>query len=292
MRILVTGASGFIGGQLVPALVERGHEVVCAVRNPAAHDAPTGATVVDVDLDQPIPRDLPAVDAVIHLAQANVGFPDGATELFRVNTVSTQELLDYARRVGIEHFFYASSGSVYGFGDRPFRETDPVVPHDFYAVTKIAAEQLIAAYGGYFSTTVFRFFAPYGPGQSGRLIPGVVDRVREGKPVTLNDGGRPRMNPLYIDNAVGAIVAALELDGQNVVNAGGDDIVDIRELAVLAGEALGRDPVFEEGDGGVAGDLIGDTGLFRERFGSGGFLAIAEGIRRVVAAGDPIETHG
>jgi nucleoside-diphosphate-sugar epimerase len=266
-------------------MVDAGHDLVCAVRNPDAYAAPAGAAVLDLDLASPLPDTLPEVDAVVHLAQANVRFPDGATELFRVNTAATQELLDHARRVGAERFVYASTGSVYGFGDRPFNETDPVVQHDFYAVTKIAGEHLVGAYGEYLNTVVLRLFAPYGPGQNGRLIPGVIGRVREGRPVTLNDGGRPRMNPLYVDDVVRAFTGALELEGHHVLNVAGDEVVGIGDLAELAAQAVGRSPVLEDGTNAASGDLIGDTTRLHQVLDLRPLVSLEDGVRQTAQEG-------
>ena len=72
------------------------------------------------------------------------------------------------------------------------------------------------------------------------MIPGIIGRVRAGSAVSLNEGGRPRMNPIYIDDAVAAILAALEVDGHKIVNVAGDEIVTIREIAEAAGPRGGR----------------------------------------------------
>ena len=283
MRVLLTGASGFVGGYLAPALVAAGHDVHALVRHTGAYDAPEGVTPVEADLGELDPDALPSVDAVAHFAQANVPFPDEAGTLYAVNTASTLVLLEHARTCGAQRFLYASSASVYGFGDRPFTEADPVSAHDFYATTKINSEQLVATYGGFFGTAVVRLVAPYGPGQTGRMIPGVIGRVRDGRPVTLNGGGRPRMNPIYVEDVVRAAVAALELDGNHVVNVAGEEVVGIDRIAELAGEALGREPVFEPGDTDAPGDVVADTSRFNELFDLPDRVGMAEGIRRMVS---------
>jgi nucleoside-diphosphate-sugar epimerase len=284
MKVLVTGASGFVGGYLVPALAGTGHEVFALVREPASYSAPAGVRPVVADLSVPLDlASLPQVDAVAHFAQSNVPFPDEAATLYRVNTSSTLDLLEHARRCRAQRFLYASSASVYGFGERPFTEDDPLSGRDLYAVTKMNSEQLVSAYGGFFATAVFRLVAPYGPGQTGRMIPGVIGRVRDGRPVTLNGGGRPRMNPIYVDDAVRAVVAALDLDGNHVLNVAGDEVVGIDDIAERAGEALGREPIFEEGEPGSPGDVVADTERFHELIGLGELVSIREGIRSMVA---------
>jgi nucleoside-diphosphate-sugar epimerase len=286
MRVLVTGASGFIGARLVPALAQAGHDVLALVRDVSR--APADATPIEVDLVTECYKDweLPAADAVVHLAQANVPFPEGARELYRVNTVATQELLEYARTVGAERFVYASSGSIYGLGEGAVSEDDSRRATDFYSVTKRNAEQLVEAYRAHFSTAILRPFAPYGPTQQGRLIPSLIRRVREGEPVTLNEGGRPRLTPIFVDDAVRVFAAALELGGHHVLNVAGDEAVGIDDLAGLIGEIVGRRPRFEPGPG-AAGDLLADNGRMHEVLAPGPLVPLAEGLRATALAGAP-----
>jgi nucleoside-diphosphate-sugar epimerase len=283
VRVLVTGAAGFLGSRLVPALAAAGHEVYALDRD-AGRVADLPAAAVEHDLTTaPGLGALPEVDAVVHLAQANVAFPEGAGDLLRVNTVSTLDLLDHCRRVGAERFLYASTGSVYGPGEAPFRETDPLAGTDLYAVTKIAGEKLVGCYRDFLDTAVLRLFAPYGPGQEGRMIPRLVARVANGEPITLSAGGRPRMNPIYVDDAIRLLVEAVDREGHHVLNVAGDETVSIRELAELIGETLDREPVFEEGSA-ASGDLVADTTRMHELFSLRPLTPLRDGLRRLAQA--------
>jgi nucleoside-diphosphate-sugar epimerase len=287
VRIVLTGASGFIGSFLGPALAEDGHEVLALARRPESVGARDGVTPIECDLTRPLELDLGSVDAIVHLAQANVQLPEGARELFAVNTYGTHELLDWGRRYAVARFVFASSGSVYGLGEGIVNEDTPRRANDLYAVTKRAAEQLVESYAAeYASTSILRPFAPYGPNQQGRLIPGLIRRVRVGEPVTLTDGGRPRITPMFVDDTVRAFAAALDLDGHHVVNVAGDEVVSIAELAIAIGEALGTAPVFEERSG-AAGDLIADNARMHELLGLGALVPLAEGIPATALAAAP-----
>jgi nucleoside-diphosphate-sugar epimerase len=131
---------------------------------------------------------------------------------------------------------------------------------------------------------VLRLVAPYGPGQNGRLLPALVGRVRDGRPVTLNEGGRPRMNPIYVDDVVSVIVRALESDDHLLLNVAGDGAWSIGDLAELIGEAVGVPPVFEEGEGGAAGDLVAVNDRMKRELELDYLVPLGEGIQRTVDA--------
>jgi UDP-glucose 4-epimerase len=284
VRVLITGASGLIGSRLVARLAERGDEVVALVRDPASAPREAHRTVVH-DLARPLEAGIvPATDAIAHLAHhPRVAVPEHATSLYRLNTMSTQELLDAGRRAGVRRFLYASSGAVFGFSSAPLRETDSRRGRDLYALSKLHAEHLVEIYADYLEPVIVRPFFPYGVGQSGRLISNLIDRVRDGRPVVLREGGRPRCNPIYVEDAVRAFVAALDGPAPNAVNVAGDEVVSIGELAAAIGRAVGVEPVFAEEPGEVGHDWVADNARMRELLGPGELVALDDGLRRTVA---------
>ena len=289
MRVLVTGATGFVASHLIPELVTRGDLVFALGHDPARLDnlgALSGVETVVADLrSRDVQAFLPAaIDAVVHLAQANVAFPGGAADLWEVNAGSTARLLEWARQAGAHSFVLASTGSVYGNGDRPWREDDPAVGPGAYPATKIAAERILSAYAPYMATVALRLFAPYGPGQRGRMVPGIVGRVRNGTPVSLREGGRPRINPIYVDDVSGILADATRLTGNHLINVGGDEVLSIADIATHIGTALGIAPVFEEAPGTTGGDTVGDVTQMANVFGKGrARTSFADGVARVVA---------
>lgn len=285
MRVLVTGATGFIASHLIPSLAGAGHDVIAAGHDPTRIRSDATALVLDLAThDWPT---LPEVDAVVHLAQANVPFPDGADALFAVNVAATQRLLEHVRLVGARHFIFASSGSVYGTSESPLTEGSPLAARDFYSATKVAAERFTQAYDQHFGTTVLRLFVPYGPGQVRRMLPRLVDRIRSGEPIQLNHEGRPRMNPIYVDDVSHVVIRALDSDGgAGLLNVAGDEVTDIRAVSELIGEVLGVEPRFEAGEGQSA-DIVADNAALHGFLGGAKLVPLREGIERMVRSGHP-----
>jgi UDP-glucose 4-epimerase len=199
-----------------------------------------------------------------------------------VNTASTVTLLKHAHRTGTRRFVLASSASVYGLGDRPWSEDDNPAAPDFYSATKLAAERFVGAYRGHFGTTVMRLVAPYGPGQRNRMIPRLIASVKDGKPIVLNAGDRPRMNPIYVDDVTRVVEAALASEGHQLLNVAGDDVASIRELAETIGRVLGVEPEFDAG-GSQTGDVVADNRRMHEAFALGELVPLEEGIARAAA---------
>lgn len=283
MRLIVTGASGFVGQHLVRFLAGR-YELVCLARDPS--------TVPDLDGLLALPGDLAGrewaarlperADAIIHLAQSTASFPEGADDLFAINVGSTQRLASYALRAGVRRFILASSGSVYRAQARPLRETDAVEPPNFYATTKAISEMILRPYEDSFGVSVMRLFAPYGPGQVDRMIPRLIASVREGRPITLYNGGQPRLNPIHVSDLVQIVEDALDLQGSQTVNVAGPGVVGVGEIAWLAAKALGREPILIEEARAAGGDLVADTNLMRRVFGPRNLIHPSAGIPALV----------
>ncbi|MBI4539315.1 MAG: NAD(P)-dependent oxidoreductase [Gemmatimonadetes bacterium] len=283
MRIVLTGATGFVGRRLLASLPATS-EVVCIVRDRSRLEGQANLAALEADLAGPrFTALLPErADAVIHLAQANVPFPSAANELFAVNAASTQWLAAYAREAGVSHFVYASSGAVYRASAEPLREDDPISPRDFYALTKCVSEQILWAYRECFDSCVLRIFTPYGRGQQNRMIPKILGAVEAGRPVVLVNGGQPRVNPIHIDDLVRVIVQSLSLSGSHVVNVAGPEVVSVADIARIGAEIFGKEPIFEQRSDGTAWNVVGDTTKLRELFRLGELIPPGRGIRQMV----------
>jgi nucleoside-diphosphate-sugar epimerase len=141
----------------------------------------------------------------------------------------------------------------------------------------------VRAYGEVLPYVVLRLLTPYGPGQTNRLVPGLLGRVRAGRPVTLRDGGRPRMNPIYVDHVVDVLAQALTVPPNQVVNLAGDEVLSIQEMAETIGRVVGREPVFEPAAGDSGGDVVADTTRLRRVFTLPPTLtAFADGVRAML----------
>lgn len=281
MRILISGASGFIGRHLQSALPDH-HEVFGIVRNAVRRPVPGAEThLLELDLAHPLDiKELPEqIDVIVHLAQANVLFPEAAKELLAVNTLSTQHLLDYGRRAGAQRFILASTGDVYGRRFELCKESDTLRAATFYALTKQAAELLTQAYSGYLQTCILRLFHPYGSDQSNRLVPNLADRIRRQETVRLHKDDRPRLTPIYIDDVVTAILRAMDSSYCGIVNIAGDRVVSVRELTEEIGSALKSKSRFEE-SGEESGDLMGDNALMKQVLGAWPMITLSEGLSR------------
>lgn len=287
MKILVTGATGFIGNHLVHKL-QADHEVFAITRSRPPRDKSDKLIWIEQNLGQPLDYSrLPqSVDVVIHLAQSKFykDFPEQAKDIFSVNVNSTFNLLEYARRVGAERFIFASTGGIYGYSYEKFVETDPVSPLNFYLSSKYIAELLIANYQQFFHTTVFRLFFVYGIGQpQTMLIPRLVHSVLLGKPVMLQGHEGIQINPVHVADVVSAFQTALELTGNNLINLGGPQVLSLRQICQMIGEQLKREPLFEIRGEPEPGHLIGDVTKARALVG-GPQVSFFEGIIEVCSA--------
>ncbi len=261
-KILVTGASGLIGARLLQCL-DKENEVFAVAR---AGSVPVATHTLNIDLGQPwsataLPKD---IDIIVHLAQSNHyrEFPQRAEDVFNVNTASTVRLLAYAREIGVKQFVLASSGGIYGTRSDSFSEDEEIVAKGelgFYLGTRLCSELLSDSYASFMNVISLRFFFAYGPGQrSQMLIPRLVSSVRNGTPIRLIGEDGLKINPIYVDDAVRAVQAAMVLQGSHKINVAGPEVLSLRKIAETIGDALGRRPEFEILPASGSADLIAD----------------------------------
>ena len=233
MRVLVTGAAGFIGNETARVLLERGDEVV-GIDNlndyydPALKQARLARldghnrfSFEQLDLAD---RDGMArlfadgrFERVVHLgAQAGVRFSiENPQAYLDSNLTGFGHVLEGCRRGGVEHLVYASSSSVYGANTRtPFRVEDNVDhPVSLYAATKKANEGMAHAYSHLYGlpTTGLRFFTVYGPWGRPDMAPMIFTRkILAGEPIEVFNEGRHERDFTYVDDIVEGVVRVLD----------------------------------------------------------------------------------
>src|ERR1039458_10344622 len=209
-RILVTGASGFVGRPLVAALLRAGYAVRAVTRRQLSFPDSVEVAIVP-DLKNPIDWNpvLRGVDIVIHLAgSAHSKISESAySEFDQINWIATQRLADAAKEVGIERFVYISSlrAQVGASAVQVVREQDEPSPANQYGRSKLAAEQAIRAAGVPF--TILRPVVIYGPHPKGNMRT-LVRLARSPLPLPVASF-TGRRSLLAVDNLIAAIIFAL-----------------------------------------------------------------------------------
>ncbi len=307
MKVLVTGAAGFIGGHLAERLAQRGDEVIGLDNfndyyDPARKRATAerlsrfpNFQMVEADIrDRDRMLELFAVerfDAVAHLAaMAGVRNAVANPDLYvQVDLNGTQNLLDAARAAGgVGNFVFASTSSVYGNTKQiPFVETDPCDrPLQPYAAAKRGAEILAYSYYHLFkqNVTVLRFFTVYGPfGRPDMMAYLLADSVSKGREIPLYDGGEMYRDWTFVDDIVSGIVAALDRQlGYEIINLGRGEPVLLSEFVEVI-EALSGKKANVVNTPRLSADFVrneADISKARRLLDYNPQVSVAEGVRR------------
>lgn len=264
MNVLVTGCAGFIASKVTETLLSRGDTVVGLDNLNDAYDvrlkdwrinqlqAQTGFTWSSIDVtDRDGLRDVfeqhGPFDAVAHLA-ARAGVRPSLDDpwiYYETNVLGTLGVLELCREFGTKKFLLASTSSVYGEGERPFRESSaadrPVSP---YAASKSAAESLCYTYhtAHDIDTSVMRFFTVYGPAGRPDMAPfRFIKWIAEGEPLVLYGDGEQERDFTYVDDIAAGVVAALEPVGFEVFNLGNDRPCTVNHMIGIIEKLVGRE---------------------------------------------------
>jgi UDP-glucose 4-epimerase len=253
-RVLVTGASGFIGSHLVARLVDDGAEVhaltsaVSSVYPARLLSVRESITLHEGSLiDRSAMQALAATvrpELVLHLgAYTHVGKSwQRVDECIQVNVQGTVNLLQALENTGYERFVYTGTSEIYGDVDVPFREDDLVNPVSPYSVAKYAGERYCRMFhkGLGWPIACVRPFNAYGPAQSpDRVIPEIIVRALRGQRLRMTKGHQTRDFNYVTDLADGFVRAATTpgIDGE-VINIGTGHEVSMRDIALTVLDLL------------------------------------------------------
>ncbi|KXU29323.1 hypothetical protein A0J57_24135 [Sphingobium sp. 22B] len=239
-RILITGASGFVGAAVADLAVREGHSVTILVRNAASHRVAALASrcavaVADLADNAAVVRALETTrpNIVIHSAWEGVGGPARASDLQLDNIRTTVALLDSAIASGANRFIGIGSQAEYGRHDRRIDESAPTEPFLLYGAAKLSACHLTrqrSAEAG-IGFVWLRLFSPYGPGDNPNwLIPSVTTQILSGR-TPRTSAGTQKWDYLHIsDCARGILAAALTDSAQGIFNLSSGRAVTVRSI--------------------------------------------------------------
>lgn len=261
MKILVTGADGFIGSHLTEYLVRQGHEVRAFVLynsfgswgwlDHCAPDVQGRFEVFAGDIRDPhgVKTAMQGCDAVLHLA-ALIAIPysyHSPDTYVDVNVKGTLNVVQAARELGVAKVVHTSTSEVYGSARFvPITEEHPLQGQSPYSASKIGADQIALSFHASFGTpvAVLRPFNTYGPRQSARaVIPTVITQIAAGKQRIQLGALHPTRDFSYVEDTVRGFVAAMESPASvgTVTNVGSGFEISIGDTVKLIAEVMGQE---------------------------------------------------
>jgi UDP-glucose 4-epimerase len=302
MKALVTGGAGFIGSNLVRALLERGDDVRVldnfSTGNRRNLDA-LDVEIVEGELRsyERVHNAVRGVEIVFHLGALG-SVPRSVQDPLTssaVNVEGTLNVLLAARDEGIRRVVFSSSSSVYGSKrELPVTESLPSDPISPYGVAKLAAERYCVSFSRVyesFETVVLRYFNVFGPHQSplsqyAAMVPLFITAIAAGEPVTIFGDGEQSRDFTYVSNVTDATVRAAEAGGASgrIFNIAAGSPASVNTVAEAIGRILGK-PVerrFERPRPGDIRDSWADVSAARETLGYEPSVELEEGLRRTI----------
>lgn len=298
MAVLVTGGAGFIGRHLVRRLVDADEDVVVVDSGETGRllELPPQVRSHRLDIAVVDRRDwiplLDGVDRVFHLAARKYNTP-GVTpgRTLGANASATLALSEAVRAAGVPRMVYTSSLYAYGaLGPSTMSEEDLPAPWTVYGASKLAGEHLMhsALHGSGSSAITARLFFVYGPGQYAEggyksVIVANFERMMQGQPPIIRGDGAQRLDYVFVEDVVDALVRMAEPDGPSItVNVGSGSGVSVLELTELMRSVAGfqGEAVFEAPDWTAGTSRVGNVQMARDALGWAAAVPLREGLER------------
>jgi UDP-glucose 4-epimerase len=289
MRTAVTGGAGFIGSNLVDALLARGDSVTVVddfTSGKREHVDPA-ATLLEHDIREPFTVD---ADVIFHLAaQADVQTSMQRPEYdAAVNVVGTVNVLGAAP--GAQVIFASSGGAGYGECAEPATEETPFLPLSAYGIAKKCGEEYLAGWNRIHGTRhiALRFANVYGPRQDSGLEGGVVaiflERLARGEDTVIFGDGTQARDFVYVDDIVGSLLASVgRAGGPYNVGTGRDTTVADLHAACAHVAGSDREPRHEPARLGDVQRSVLDAGLIEHELGWLAQVTLDDGLARTWA---------
>jgi UDP-glucose 4-epimerase len=273
MRVLVTGAGGFSGAEVVLGLLAGGHRVTAVVKSGRGR-RPEHAThggcleVITGDLSKDLV--LPAkIDAIVHGAGRSPGSGVTTDDLVRDNVTATERLVRHARASGVRKFVLFSSLSVYGRIETPVvDENTPVREPDAYGQTKRQAEEMVAAKDNRFCSLVLRLPGIIGRGSVRNWLTYVLASARAGREIVVANPDTPFNNAVHVSDLARFVARLIDHDwqGSDAVTLGAAGEITAGEAVRILADAFGGRSRIRQEISPMCGFMVSSVRA-RERYG-------------------------
>lgn len=239
MRILVTGANGFVGRQLVRQFAEQGQQVIALTRVAQLIEGAATCEAIDLAdreaLFDAVTRHLP--DIIVNAAARGVRYGDGdPAQLYQINVQAAGDLLTAAAMIDAQRFIQIGSCFEYGSHEQPIREDAELNPNSPYALSKASASRLVLDLGAALGmdVSVLRLFSLWGAGEvRERLVPQIIHACLHDENLALTAGTQVR-DYLHVEDAARMLVQLTlhpDLPAGGIVNVGSGRGVTVRDFA-------------------------------------------------------------
>jgi UDP-glucose 4-epimerase len=304
MKVLVTGGGGFIGSNLVRALLARGDDVRVLDNFSSGNRENLSGLEVDVVEGElrsyeRVHNAVRGVEIVFHLGALG-SVPRSVQDPLTSNAVNVEGTLNVllaARDEGVRRVVFASSSSVYGTRrDLPVSEDQAPDPLSPYGVAKLAAERYCVSFSRVyesFESVVVRYFNVFGPRQSpfsqyAAVIPLFISAIAAGKPVRIEGDGEQSRDFTYVANVVDGTMLAADAPGTSgqIFNVAASAPASVNHVAEALGRILDRpvERVFAPQRAGDIRDSWADIGRARASLGWEPSIGLEDGLRLTVAS--------
>lgn len=248
-KVLITGASGFVGAYLSKAFSGAGYSTICTDR--MSKNVPEGcefiqADLLDIDLLKEKFSNI-KVDLIIHCASQQPRKECPLDDYYKGNVLALNNVLDLMSSTDTKNIITFSSATVFGkTGTDVLSENSPVYPDSSYALTKFAGEQLLnmRTVDGGFTSVCFRLPSLFGYGQVGGIVSTYYGLAKNGGTIEVFSNGRLMRNLLHVEEVVQAVLKGAdkigEMTGYNLYLLGSSDSLSMLDIAKFVADKIGN----------------------------------------------------
>ena len=285
-KILINGASGFIGSNLVKAFLKKGAEIysidnfsyINAEMSKLKNDFFNKITLIEGDVSKKeswnkVPKD---IEYVFHFAAPSsiTLFKKTPEKCIEETFFGLYQALEYSKQNNVKKIVYPTSGSNYAGNEKPHSENIYPKPRNLYAASKVACEGLASSYSDFVKSIGLRIFCGYGYGEEWKKDFGSVaylfikDYLNGNPPEIWGDGSQTR-DFIFIDDVVKCIIASAETDYVGIINVGTGKAISFKEILKIIKENIHTEiePTFVPKEQNYVEHLEADTNLMKEILG-------------------------